>query len=82
MAINYNNVITKVNGINDLSYDLDTEIGKLEDLLARIKREWYGPASEAFQKQLTMLIEDTKKSRNKMSKVSDTIKETANMLNK
>ena len=78
--INYNKVISQANDISDLSRDMNTEIRKLEDLLSQIKREWYGPASDAFQKQLIMLIADMKTTRYNMSSVSSTIKNVANRI--
>lgn len=78
--INYNKVISQANSMSELSGDLNVEIRKLEDLLARIKREWYGPASDAFQKQLIMLIADMKTTKYNMSSVSSTIKNVANRI--
>lgn len=75
--INYNRVVSQANDIKDLSTDLGREITSLENLLAQIKREWYGPASEAFQKQLLMLIADMKTTKYNMSSVSSTIKNVA-----
>ena len=75
--INYNKVISQANDIKDLSTDLGREISDLENLLAQIKREWRGPASEAFQKQLIMLIADMKTTKYNMSSVSSTIKNVA-----
>ena len=78
--INYNKVISQANDISDLSRDMNTEIRKLEDLLSHIKREWYGPASDAFQQQLIMLIADMKTTRYNMSSVSSSIKNVANRI--
>lgn len=78
--INYNKAISQANDISDLSRDMNTEIRKLEDLLSQIKREWYGPASDAFQKQLIMLIADMKTTKYNMSSVSSTIKNVANRI--
>lgn len=78
--INYNKVISQANDISDLSRDMNTEIRKLEDLLSQIKREWYGPASDAFQKQLIMLIADMKTTKYNMSSVSSTVKNVANRI--
>lgn len=80
--INYNKVIRQANEMSDLSRDLNSEIGKLENLLDQIKREWYGPASDAFQKQLIMLIADMKTTKYNMSSVSSTIKNVANRIQK
>ncbi len=78
--INYNRVINQANDMYDLSSDLNSEIKKLENLLAQVKREWYGPASDAFQKQLIMLIADMKTTKYNMSSVSSTIKNVANRI--
>lgn len=80
--INYNKVVRQANEMSDLSRDLNSEIGKLENLLAQIKREWCGPASDAFQKQLIMLIADLKTTKYNMSSVSSTIKNVANRIQK
>ena len=75
--INYSKVVSQANDIKDLSTDLGREISDLENLLAQIKREWYGPASDAFQKQLLMFIADMKTTKYNMSSVSSTIKNVA-----
>ena len=80
--INYSRVVRQANEINDLSSSLNTEIAKLENLLAQIKREWYGPASDAFQKQLIMLIADMKTTKYNMSSVSSTVKNVASRIQK
>jgi len=80
--INYNRVVSQANDIKDLSSDLGREITNLENLLAQIKREWYGPASDAFQKQLLMLIADMKTTKYNMSSVSSTIKNVAKRIQK
>lgn len=78
--IDYSKVVSQANDIKDLSTDLGREISDLENLLAQIKREWYGPASDAFQKQLLMLIADMKTTKYNMSSVSSTIKNVANRI--
>ncbi len=78
--INHGKVIRQADEITDLSKQLNREITGLENLLARIKSEWYGPASEAFQQQLIMLIADMKTTRYNMSSVSSTIKNVANRI--
>lgn len=78
--INYSKVISQANSMQNLSSDLNTEIRKLEDLLSHIKREWKGPASEAFQKELIELIADMKSTKYSMSSVSSTIKSVANRI--
>ena len=78
--INYNKVIRQADEMSDLSSDLNREIGKLEDLLTQIKCEWYGPASDAFQNQLIMLIADMKTTKYNISSVSGTIKNVANRI--
>ena len=75
--INYSRVISQANQINTLSGDLNREIANLENLLSQIKSEWKGPASEAFQRQLLMLIADMKTTKYNMSSVSSTIKNVA-----
>ena len=80
--INYSKVVSQANDIKDLSTDLGREISDLENLLAQIKLEWYGPASDAFQKQLLMLIADMKTTKYNMSSVSSTIKNVANRIHR
>lgn len=78
--IDHNKVIQQADEINNLSKDLNTEILKLETLLSKIKSEWCGPASDAFQQQLIMLIADMKTTRYSMSSVSSSIKNAANKI--
>ena len=75
--INYERVVSQAEAMNELSLNLGREITKLEELLAQIKREWYGPAAEAYQEQLIMLIADMKSTKYGMSSVSSTIKNVA-----
>ena len=78
--INHSKVVSQANEISNLSNQLNTEIMKLENLLARIKNEWNGPASDAFQKQLIMLIADMKTTKYNMSSVGTTIKNIADRI--
>ena len=80
--INYDKVVKQANQINNLSNDLGKEITKLENLLARIKNEWCGPASTEFQKQLIILLQDMRTTRKNMSGISSTIKNVANRIQK
>ena len=80
MAIDYNRVVGQANQIGDLASDLSNEIAKLDTLLEQIKREWCGPASEAFQGELLSLIADMKTTRYNMNSVSTSIKNTADKL--
>lgn len=78
--INHSKVIRQADEMADLSRQINSEIIRLENLLARIKREWYGPASDAFQQQLIMLIADMKTTRYNMTSVSTSIKNVANRI--
>ena len=78
--IDYSCAVAQADDINQLSNYLDKEILKLENLLARIRNEWKGPASDAFQNQLLMLIADMRTTRNQMSGVSSSIMDAANRL--
>lgn len=78
--INYDTVVSQANDIKNLSSDLDREIINLENLLTRIKREWCGPASDAFQDQLYTLIVDMKTTKTSMSNISSTIKNVAKQI--
>ena len=78
--INHSKVIRQADEMTDLSRQINSEIIRLENLLAQIKREWYGPASDAFQQQLIMLIADMKTTRYNMTSVSTSIKNVANRI--
>jgi WXG100 family type VII secretion target len=75
--INYRQVVGQANTISNLSGDLEREIRKLEDILSSVKSNWKGPASTAYQRHLTLLIADMRKTKNSMSSVSTTIKNVA-----
>ena len=78
--INYNQAITQANNIKGLSTELNNEIASLESLLARVKSEWKGPASDEFQRRLQMMITDMKITRDDMSSVSSSIKAEATVI--
>lgn len=78
--INYNQAITQANDIKGLSTELNNEIASLESLLARVKNEWKGPASDEFQRRLQMMITDMKITRDDMASVSSSIKVEANRI--
>lgn len=78
--INYEKVVEQANEMSDLARDLGDRIAAMEDLLSRVKREWHGPASEAYQNQLIMLIADMKTTKYNMSSVSTTIKNVADRI--
>lgn len=78
--INYPKVISQANSINNLSQELGREINQLENILADVKANWAGPASQAYQKQLLMLIADMKSTKFKISSVSSTIKNVASRI--
>lgn len=78
--INYLQVVNKANDIRSLADDLNREIRTLENLLADVKNNWRGPASEAYQKQLLMLIADMKTTKFDMTSLSSTIKNTASKI--
>ena len=75
--IDYDRAIEQAEDIRALASDFQSEISDLETLLSRIKREWRGPASDAFTAQLNMLITEMKTTKNDMTRVSDLIKSTA-----
>lgn len=80
--INYQRVISQANSMNNLSSDLGKEIQRLEEILTDAKANWVGPASQAYQKQLLLLIADMKSTKFKISSVSSTIKNVANRIQK
>lgn len=75
--INYPKVISQANTMSELSNDLSREIAILENILNDVRNDWKGPASEAYQSQLLALISSMKKTKNRMSNVSATIKNVA-----
>ena len=64
--------------LGNLSNTLMYEREKLTNLLARIKNEWCGPGSEAFQDQLQKLIDDVELVRYHLLDVAYTMAQTAN----
>ncbi|MBQ8002167.1 MAG: WXG100 family type VII secretion target [Clostridia bacterium] len=75
--INYSRVISQANSMSNLAGDLSSEIRKLEGMLSDVRSNWKGPASEAYQRQLSNLIADMKRTKSKMTGVSSTIKSVA-----
>lgn len=75
--INYSQVIGQANTISNLSGDLDKEIRNLESISTSVGGNWKGPASQAFQRHLTILVADMKQTKYSMSSVSSTIKNVA-----
>lgn len=63
--------------IDNLSSDLGGEIQKLENILTSIGSNWKGPASTAYQKHLSLLISDLRKTKRSMSDVASTIHDVA-----
>ena len=78
--INYNKTIDQANDIKDLSRDLNNQITELEMLLARVKNDWKGPASDAFQTQMKKLIAQMKTTKKDMDEVSSDIKSAAKQI--
>ena len=78
--INYSLTISQANSIKGLSDDLADEITRLENLLTRIKSDWKGPASDAFQKRLQMIIDNMRATKKDMSNVSSSIKTAADRI--
>lgn len=71
--INYSRVMSQVNSMNNLSYNLNSEIQKLDNIINEIRSNWNGPASNAYQRQLDKLIADMKRTKSKMEDVAGTI---------
>jgi WXG100 family type VII secretion target len=80
--INYDQVIRQANTISNLSDDLKKEINKLDNILTNVRSNWKGPASQEFQRHLTLLIADMKETKYSMSSVSTTIKNVASRIKK
>lgn len=73
-------MVNQANQMHDLSLELGSEITKMEDLLALIKSNWCGPASQVFQNQLVLLIADMRNTKNGMTSVSNQIKNVADKI--
>ncbi len=80
--IDYKKVMSQATSMGNLAFDLGEEIVNLENLLEKVKKEWCGPASDAYQHQLTILIADMKVTKKRMSDVSQTIKEVADRIHR
>lgn len=78
--INYNKTINQAEDIKDLARDLNKQIAELETLLARVKNDWKGPASDAFQMQMRKLISQMKATKKDMDEVSSDIKTVAKQI--
>ena len=75
--INYDKVISQADSIEDLACDLQRKISDLTDLQNLARKEWVGPASTAFQKKLSTLINDMRSTKSDMDSVASKIKSTA-----
>lgn len=75
--INYDKVISQADSIEDLAGDLQRKISDLTDLQNLARKEWVGPASTAFQKKLSTLINDMRSTKSDMDSVASKIKSTA-----
>ncbi len=75
--IDYSRTVGQANEIQELSDELDQEIEKLQRLWENVKRDWQGPASQAYQNQLLILIAEMKTTRFNMSSLSTSIKNAA-----
>jgi len=75
--INYDKVISQADSIEDLAGDLQRKISDLTDLQNLARKEWVGPASTAFQKKLSTLINDMRSTKSDMDSVASKIKTTA-----
>ncbi len=80
--IDYSDAMIRAEEIQNLSVELEGKITVLNELLATVKREWKGPASEAYQAQLLMLIADMKTTRHDMSGLATAIRNTAERIRK
>ena len=81
MAIDYTASMQRANDIYDSANEMNSEIIRLENLLAQIKGEWYGPASDAFQQQLAKVLTDMRNTRQSMYNLSSKIKTMVSQAN-
>ena len=75
--INQRTVTNQANTISNLADDLGREITTLENLLANVKSNWIGPASDEYKKQLVKLIDHMKATKKDMKNVATDIKNAA-----
>lgn len=75
--INYSQVISQANAIEDLADDLRRKVSDLSELQVYIRKEWVGMASSAFQTKLSELISDMQRTKSDMESVASTIKTVA-----
>lgn len=75
--INYSQVTSQAEKINDLAGELKTQIDGLETLAKDVRANWQGLASEALLNQIGTLRSKMSSTYRKMGDVSKTIKDVA-----
>ena len=75
--INYDKVISQADSMENLADDLQRRINELSNMQALARKEWVGPASTAFQKKLSALIDEMRGTQSDISSVASRIKKTA-----
>lgn len=75
--IDYDQVISQADSMDDLADDLKRRIDELDGLRDLVREEWAGPASTAFQQKLSTLIDEMESTRSDMSTVTSKIRSTA-----
>ena len=74
MSENYTiDINTVIKDIQTLSNEIRIEISDMETFLSKIKSEWCGPASDAFQRQIQLLLSDLNSTARKMDNISQGI---------
>ena len=74
---NYNRNMRDANDIEKLAGELDKQIDELNDLRIRISSNWEGEASDAYQKELRLLITRLTSIRKNMYSASAAIEDAA-----
>ncbi len=72
--------MAQIKVINNSSRQVSDEVSRLENLLARVKHEWCGPASEAYQNELVKLITELKNVKLEIDSISQTVDNVANAI--
>ncbi len=76
--INKQNAKQKAQEFANLSSELEAEITNLKNLLASVRGNWQGPASDAYQRQLSSLIARLESTKHSISVLSNDIQRLAN----
>lgn len=65
--------------IRQVSQTLGTGVSQLQDLHAQIRGQWYGPASEAFCRELDLLIQQMQETNSKLIETAVSLESVSTM---